>query len=245
MNITYFGHSAKMRGAAWHPHSLPTNKHSHSGHHTNKDKHAYTATVKSQRLNYSRFDDQFRVQSPSKCCRDLNSHHNKSSIPSDVHNLKSFITSHAFSRTYPCRYSKCCWERQLSWCLIHSVPFHSQIIPALSNNFSLQNNGIGMSMSYIIYSRCISMDWLYGCWPKHSVHLLPRSRESFECMIIYNHHIVCWIRLGLVFQSERMCREGSSAWGRMWGCKNSPQQLHIRPDGFSRIVRMLLAVIEE
>ena len=41
MNITYFGHSAKPKGAAWHTHSRPINGHSHSVHHTNKHKYNY------------------------------------------------------------------------------------------------------------------------------------------------------------------------------------------------------------
>ena len=73
--------------------------------HTNKDKHIYILLV-SLRLNYSSFDQQLRVQCRSKHCRNLHNLHNESSIPSDVYDLKSFITFHVFSRTYTCRYSK-------------------------------------------------------------------------------------------------------------------------------------------
>ena len=90
-------------------------------------KHANTQVL-SYHLNCSSFDKKPRVQSPSKLCSNLHKHHDESSIPSDVPNLKSFITFHVFCRTYPCRYSKFSWQCQLSLYLIHSVYFHSQII---------------------------------------------------------------------------------------------------------------------
>ena len=85
--------------------------------------------MRSERLNCSSFHEQSRVYSPSKHCRNLHNHRDKSSIPSDVHNFKSFIAFHVFSRTFPCDHSKCCWERQLSLYLVHSYIFYSQIIP--------------------------------------------------------------------------------------------------------------------
>ena len=95
--------------------------------HTNKHKHTYILLL-SLRLNYSTFDQQLRVQSRSKHCRNLHNLHNESSIPSAVYDLKSFITFHVFSRTYTCRYSKFSWQRRLSLCLVHSAQFHSKII---------------------------------------------------------------------------------------------------------------------
>ena len=94
--------------------------------HTNKRRHSYTPLLSLQ-LNCSSFDQQLRVQSRSKHCRNPHNHHNESSTPSDVNNLKSFITFHVFSRTYPCRHSKYSWQCQLSLYLAHSAQFHSQI----------------------------------------------------------------------------------------------------------------------
>ena len=85
--------------------TFPSNKwtfmcgHSHSGHHTN----THIVQVRSQRLNCSRFENRIMVLSPSTHCRNLQEHRNKSSILSDVHNFKSFITFHVFSLTYSCR----------------------------------------------------------------------------------------------------------------------------------------------
>ena len=95
--------------------------------HTNKHKLTHTLLL-SLWLNCSNFDQQLRVQSRYKHCRNLHYHHKESSIPLDVNNLKSLITFHVLSRTYPCRNSKFSWQRQHSLCLVHSAQFHSQII---------------------------------------------------------------------------------------------------------------------
>ena len=98
--------------------------------HKNQHKLTYTLLL-SLRLNCNSFDPQLTVQSPSKHCRNLHNHHEESSIPWDARNLKSFITFHVFSRTYPCRHSKFSWQCQLSLYLAHSAQFHSQTVPSL------------------------------------------------------------------------------------------------------------------
>ena len=91
-NMTYTFSSNKWTFAHWIKHK-------------NKHKLTYTLLL-SLRLNCSSFDQQLRIQSRSKHCRNLHNHQNKSSIPSNVHNLESFLTLHVFSGTYPCRHSK-------------------------------------------------------------------------------------------------------------------------------------------
>ena len=94
------------KGVSWLPSdlsditTLPSNKWTFSlwTYHTNKRKHSYMLLL-SQRLNCRSFDRQNGLQSPSKHCRNLHDHNNQSSIPSDVLNLKSFITLHVFPRT--------------------------------------------------------------------------------------------------------------------------------------------------
>ena len=137
MNITYFGHSISLIGTAWHTRTLPTNGHSHSEHHTNNT-NTHILQVRSQRPNCCSSDNRNRVQSLSKDCKNLHNHHDEWSIPSDLHYLKSFITFHVFSWTYPCRYSKCCWERQLSFYLI-PVTCRCKIRGSFSSNVLRQN----------------------------------------------------------------------------------------------------------
>ena len=109
--------------------TFPFNKWTFSLRTSRTNKHKLTHTfLLSLWLNCSNFDQQLRVQSRYKHCRNLHYHHKESSIPSDVNNLKSLITFHVLSRTYPCRNSKFSWQRQLSLCLVHSAQFHSQII---------------------------------------------------------------------------------------------------------------------
>ena len=87
--------------------TFPFYKWTFSLHTSHANKHKLTSTLLlSLRLNCSSFDQQLRVQSRSKHCRNLHNHHNESYIPSNVNNLKSFITLHMFSRTYTCHYSK-------------------------------------------------------------------------------------------------------------------------------------------
>ena len=91
-NMTYTFSSNKWTFAHWTKHK-------------NKHKLAYTLLLP-LRLNCSSFDQQLRVMSRSKHCRNLDNHHDESPTPSDVHNLKSFITLHVFSRIYTCHHSK-------------------------------------------------------------------------------------------------------------------------------------------
>ena len=73
-------------------HIFPLNKwHILTLHITHKHKHSRTLLL-SQRLNCRSFEQQVRVQSPSKLCRNLHNRHDESSIASDVHKIKSFLT---------------------------------------------------------------------------------------------------------------------------------------------------------